>query len=97
LIGEGIAYGRRCVVGLVIPVGAGDHDFKIDTLLTGVCGVGGRDAGAPECALVICDGGWVRALAGGRVQAGITLNVDVEGCAKGCVIAPLAAAFDIVG
>ena len=78
LLGKRITYRWRCVVGLVVAVGTGDHDFKIYALLTIVCGVGGGDAGAPEGALVICDGRWVRALVGGRVQTGISLDVDVE-------------------
>jgi len=92
LLGEGTAYGWRCVVSLAEAVGAGDHYSEIYAMLASVCDVGGGDAGAREG-----DAGWVRALAGGWVQTGIALDVDVEGGTQSCVIAPLTAAFDVIG
>ena len=97
MLGEGTAYGWRCVVSLVVAVGAGNHYFEIYALLASVCDVGGGDAGAAEGIFVVCDTGWVRALAGGCVQTGIALDVDVEGGTQSCVIAPLTAAFDVIG
>lgn len=79
LFGEGTAYRWCCVISFVVAVRASDHDFEIYALLTGVCGVGGGDAGAPEGTFVVCDRGWVRALASGWIQARISLNVYVEG------------------
>ena len=97
MLGEGTAYGWRCVVSLVVAVGAGDHYSEIYALLTSVCDVGGGDAGALEGTFVACDRGWVRALADRWVQTGIALDVDVEGGTQSCVIAPLTAAFDVIG
>lgn len=93
------------VVGLVVAVGSGNNDLEFIAVITHVCCGGGVNAGAPERALVVGDGGRVWAVAapadvstvGGWVNGRVAFDVDVEGGAEISVIASSSAAADVVG
>ena len=72
-------------VGLFVPVGAGDDDLEDAAIAAEVIGGGGLDAGAPERAFEVCDGGRVGAVSRG-VEGWVTLDVEVEACAERGVV-----------
>lgn len=98
---------RDGVVGLLVAVGARDDDLELLAPLAGVGGCGSLNAGAPESALVVGDGGWVwapvapdsggSAVVGAWVQARVAFDVDVEGRAEVSGIALGGASGDVVG
>ena len=66
---------------LVVAVGGGNDDVVLVSPLALVGGGGRVDLGAPQSALVVVGAGRVGASVAG-VNAGITLNVDVESIAR---------------
>jgi len=86
-----------CVVGLVVSVGTGDDDVEVLAPAASVDSGGVVNVRSPKSALVVGDGIWVWAPVtpdgrSGRVvlawvQRWVTLDVDVEGSARGGVVA----------
>ena len=87
--------GGEGVVGFLVAVGAGDDDVEVSAVAAEVVGGGGLDAGAPKGALEVRDGGWLGAVCAG-VEAGVTLDVEVEARAEGGVVAPCGAVLSAV-
>jgi hypothetical protein len=81
---------------LGVAVGCGDDDVEISTVLSVVYGRFFGDAGTPESALVVGNGGGIGA-GGAGVDAGVPLDVDVEGGAEVFVVAERGTARDVVG
>ncbi len=88
--------GGKGVVRLLVAVGARDDDVEVPTIATKVVSGSSLNARAPKGALEIGNRGWLRAVGAG-VQAGVTFDVEIEGCAKGSVIAPGGAVLGAVG
>lgn len=88
--------GRGGRVGFFVAVGAGDDDLEVVAVLAEVGCRGGIDAGAPERAAVVGDGGGVGAV-GGWVDGRVALDVEVETGAEGGVVAVLRTAEGVVG
>ena len=87
--------GGESVVGLLVTVGASNDDVEIAPVAAKVVGGGRLDAGAPESALEIRDRGGLGAV-GARIEAGVALDVEVEGGAKRGVVAPRGAILGAV-
>lgn len=85
---------RRVVLG--VAVGAGDDDLEFSAPLAGVDGGFGGDAGAPEGAFDVGEGGWVGAGVT-WVEGRVALVVDVEGGAEVGGVTELLAFDRVVG
>lgn len=82
-------------ISLLVTVRTGYDDLILLPPLTKIVGRSQLDTRSPEGALVVHDGGWIRAILT-RVLDGVPLIKDVEPCTEGCIVAPLGAAYRIV-
>jgi len=95
----GLAAGRnsgRSVGALVVTVGSSDNNLEIIAALASVSGSLLGNLLSPDGALVVDNGGRVRARALVRVPLRVTLDVDVETSAGLAIVAELGAGIDIV-
>ena len=87
--------GGVSVVGLFISIRAGNDDLKCASVTAKICSRSRLNAGSPKGALEVGDAGWAGTVVG-RIQGGISLDVQIETGAQRGVVAPLRASKSVV-